>query len=1086
MSQERGRILVVDDIEDDHFQLRRILKREFQIVPAYSAQDALEKLKFDANFDALITDQNMPPTNGDALIRMVKDAPETAHLRCLLLTGVTSDEELVGILRDGAVYHYFDKNKTLLTADGRAELVLSLRAAVGAARLERERAILTDRLKNQLEAMNEQYTLVRSLAAQSDPRVILTQVCESLVKRVPSRAVVGVVDLLPGMGAVGHVAPHPDARAPTRNDLDAWAGWARQQYGRLSGRILGEAVEFGLSGDASGQTTGEFSVGELLGEGEPPFMPVFVDRDLRGLLVLLRDRAQPLQPEEAQLFALWRDQLQDALRRVHAQALDEKRRVELMVETMNDGVVMTDERGQVTLINPAARRMLNLSGGRGEFSEVLRSLGLQSVEVLRQFGPGEAPATWREVRVGGNAYQVLLTPVRDHAAAFVGILALVRDITEMKLAEERRDEFVHIISHELRSPLTSIGGVLDLLMKQVLGELNPRQREYVEMAKDSCVRINYIINDLLDLAKFEKGRMPLTLESLNLEQVVRDATRKFMAVAIEKGVDLRFECELEGLICQGDANRLTQVVSNLLSNAIKYTSADGAITVRVFPSFAVPDIYLVSVHNTGDPIPDADQERIFDKFEQVDMEDRRSVGGTGLGLSICRSIIEGHGGRIWVDSHPDDGTCFAFSLPPSTPHDRLEPAEGGSPATTHADGRPVLLVSSEPTEALATKAVLLMPGYTVRVVPAAVERVRERLATLKPCLAIYLEPDGQPDGEVLVELAGQHDLPVVAMLPPGTPTPPTVDAVLDLPMEPDTVVSTLNVLLLRQRQGRRKRVLVVGADGEWVGQTAARLDGAGYLGYRAGTAEDAGSRIEILRPDLVVVDLAMSNVEAVLSGLGEGAARLPVLAAAPTQEEVVARGLVPDAHLPIAAVEREMLLKVRTLLATEARNSGAGGLVVLPGPRELEREVDGRIRDARAFALGAVDISGLKEALDEEGFVWGHGVLAQTAELVHRVLSDNADDAAFLGRHHDDVFAFLLRPEHCDAVCRELERDFGRLERLISGDGRPELRLEITAIVDPGGRFERFAEVQTALEATRRAARRPSVIIDRGMEGATA
>ncbi len=1070
---EPGRVLIVDDSEDDQLHIRRILRDEFHVTAAYSASEALERLEHQS-FDALVSDQKMPRVTGAELIGKVKGRVDTRDLRCILLSGRTSDEQLVSILRDGRIYHYFDKDNTLLTNEGRNELVLAVRNAVKANRLQSEREELNRRLSRQVDALSGQYKLLRTLLTLNEPVEVLRLVLESLVEQLDCRGAIVLVDLLPNQGVYGQVALKTTGPRLNAEELVKWRAWVGQTYTHLSGRRTTAELRFERVGKA--EEGGEAS---LVPHDHAPLVPILVNRDLRGLLAVIREDNKPLRPDEKGILQVWSDQLQDALTRVHTQRLDEQRRIELMVETMTEGVILTDEHGAVTLMNPAARRMLDIQRfDRPDFNVIVSAMGLSSLDVLRQLGVGESKVAWRELRLGEDYFQVLFSHVRDASGDFVGVLTVVRHVTAQKVAEHRREEFVHIIGHELRSPLTSIGGVLDLLSKQVLGELNGRQREYVEMARDSCLKINQLLNDLLDLAKFEKGRMPLSVEQISLEQVVEEGVRKFEPVSIETGVELEFSCELEGLLCEADPARLTQVISNLLSNALKFTNKGGKVSVEVFAALSAPDLYLVAVHNTGDEIPEADLDRVFDKFEQVALQDRRSVGGTGLGLSICRNIIEGHSGRIWVESGVGEGTTFVFSLPA---HAGERDGQGESPqGTSVAEGQPILLICSERQEAYAEKAVLIDLGFQVRVCAPRLGMVRERVASQRPVVAMYLDLEGEPDPQVLSELAGYHDLPVVSVLPPGTPPPRSVDMSLELPNDPIVLNSMLNIVLARARTRRRLRVLILDRDADWAAARAEQLEEAGYLPHTASEGPAGVRWIENLLPDLVIVDPELPGLQVVLARLAkETESPIPVLYTGATPEGA------PDA-LTGELLDREedaaaLLVKMRTLLAAERRGR-AEALIVLPGSRELQREVQGRIRNRASYAYCAVDIVGLRDAIEALGFVWGLGTMAQTAELVHGVLREKADERAFLGQQRDDDFVFLVAPEHCETVCDEISRAFTRLEPALRDESELRLGVSITAIIDADARFDSFAALQAELSRRRGRSTGEVVFIDRGDE----
>lgn len=1029
-----GRVLVVDDSEDDHLQIERLLRKEARIFRAYTANEAIERLSREP-FDALISDQKMPRMTGDELIRRIKAEARTQGLRCILLSGRTSNEHLVDILRSGDIFRYFEKNRTLLTADGKAELTLAVRNAVQASRLERERSELNERLRSKVDALSSQYHLMRALLTQKDPSAMLQQVVSSLLGRMRCDFVIGFIDLRPSQGHHAAIALAPGMRQLGQQTLDAWRQHALKTYARLSGRPVDADLDFAL--DPSRLIDGAQGPAPT---PDSPVVPVFVNRDLRGLLVI--GRADGLPGDEAELLGIWRDQLQDALTRVHNTVLDAQHRVELMIETMTEGVVLTDERGVVTLMNPVARRMLNLpDGAQPDFAVVLGAMGLSTLDVLRRIGVGRSTAEWFEQSLRNETWQVLFAPVRDHTTRFVGILTVIRDVTTEKVASRRREEFLHIITHELRGPLTSISGVLDLLGRHILGEMNLRQTEYVELAKGACTKINRLLDDLLDLAKFEQGKMPLSVAPIHLERVISGVVDGMRPAAMERGLELAFDCVVDSLICRADANRVGQVVVNLLTNAFKYTPTGQTVTVSVLTTFTAPDLYLVAVHNPGEEIPEGDLHRIFEKFEQVG--ERR--GGTGLGLAVCRNIVEGHGGRIWVESGRGEGTTFVFSLP----EDGAGVERPGGP---RLDERDVLVIGRDRTESWALAALLASQGHRPSVCAATPEAVRDRLTTAMPAIAVYLDVEGMLDPSVLAELNNAQQLPVLAVLPPGRRPVAPVDGLLEVPPDPSLLASILRVVIARNRLRRRLRVLIIASDDDDLAALVTGLEEAQYLAYAATSADQGQRWIVNLLPDLVVLDPAVGDVEGLLTLCAEQ--DVPVQWWDAAHPGGLARSAPLDA----------MLAQVRQRMVETQGSSNT--LVVLPGAREMQREVSARLRERQPFAYCAIDIVGLKDGVEAAGFMWGHQAMAHTATVVHDVLSEHADGRAFLGHERDDDFVFLVAPEHIEAVSRELVRAFAALGPVISARGAPRLKLSITAIVD-SGQFGRFNALRAALGRAR-------------------
>ncbi|MCA9547384.1 MAG: hypothetical protein KC613_23435, partial [Myxococcales bacterium] len=506
--------------------------------------------------------------------------------------------------------------------------------------------------------------------------------------------------------------------------------------------------------------------------------------------------------------------------------------------------------------------------------------------------------------------------------------------------------------------------------------------------------------------------------------------------------------------------------NNLLSNALKFTPAGGKVNVAVFTTYTAPNLYLVSVHNTGDEIPDTDLDRIFDKFEQVQMQDRRTAGGTGLGLSICRNIVEGHHGEIWAESGRGQGTRFVFALPCAGEAPRRPPA--GPPT-----GRPILAIGHDLQELLALKAVLIGLGHRVRICDGSPEALAARVEAIAPSLVVHLDLDGDRSAAFQGVLAGRSDLPVLGLVPPGTPRGQAVDVVLELPAEPAVLSSVINVLRARREQRRRLRALLAGPG---VAELADPLEAAGYLAYTAADGAEASRRLGALLPDVLLLDGGLTNLEPLIARLNDESARVPCVLVGGVPDEGPLR---VDAAVPADVAMEDLLLRLRGLLGGEAR-TGLDALAVLPGARELQREVQSRMRADEGFAFGAVDLLGLDEAIAHRGFMWGHATMVQTAEVVHAVLAEVGQDRAFLGHQREDDFVFLVAPERCARVCDEIVKAFGRIEPLLipEGEDGPRLTIQVTAVIDPGQRFGRYPLLVAAVNRARERTNRPAVVID--------
>jgi len=229
---------------------------------------------------------------------------------------------------------------------------------------------------------------------------------------------------------------------------------------------------------------------------------------------------------------------------------------------------------------------------------------------------------------------------------------------ELETASRHKSDFLATMSHELRTPLNAIIGFSEVLREQMFGVLNERQLAYVNDVLEAGRHLLSLINDVLDLAKIEAGRMDLELSQVGIPDLLGSAVSMHSERASRGGIELSLSTEPEQITITADERRVRQVVFNLLSNAVKFTPADGRIDV----SARLDDGQVeVAVADTGPGIAAADHETIFEEFEQT--SDGRQIEGTGLGLPLSRKLVELHGGRLWVDSHPGRGSTFHFTLP---------------------------------------------------------------------------------------------------------------------------------------------------------------------------------------------------------------------------------------------------------------------------------------------------------------------------------------------------------------------------------------------------------------------------------------
>lgn len=265
--------------------------------------------------------------------------------------------------------------------------------------------------------------------------------------------------------------------------------------------------------------------------------------------------------------------------------------------------------------------------------------------------------------VGHMAFEIRCSPVLRKERV-VGAVGVATDVTERLRAQRMKDEFVSIVSHELRTPLTSIRGSLGLLEGGVAGELPPKARDLVRIARTNSDRLIRLINDILDLDKMTAGHLVLQREATEILPLVDVVVAEMNGYAQQAGVTV----DVEAVSCSpvnGDRDRLAQVLVNLLSNAIKFSPEGERVTVRVQPG---QGRVRLSVSDHGPGIARSDVPKLFQKFHQLDASDTRARGGSGLGLVIAKTLVEAHHGHIGVDSEVGRGSTFYFELPTIRSH----------------------------------------------------------------------------------------------------------------------------------------------------------------------------------------------------------------------------------------------------------------------------------------------------------------------------------------------------------------------------------------------------------------------------------
>jgi two-component system phosphate regulon sensor histidine kinase PhoR len=353
------------------------------------------------------------------------------------------------------------------------------------------------------------------------------------------------------------------------------------------------------------------------------------------------------------------DTLVQALRQMHHDLADrfenlrqEQAESAAMVTAMVEGVVAADSRGHIVTANPAARELLGY-GPQTPLPEIQQLFrGRSAREIVRRVSEG-TPVEGEEVGIDGRKIVISARPLPTGGAILV-----LHDQTEIRRLEAVRRDFVANVSHELKTPLTSISGYAETLLAE--RPVAPTERQFLETILANAHRMQRLVDDLLDLARIESGRWQPDLAAMDLADVAAEVVADFAGRGDELGVTILTDIGPGAGTLLADPEGVRLVLRNLIDNALRYTPAGGRITLR---SSVEEEGISLQVEDTGSGIPREHLSRVFERFYRVDPSRSRAEGGTGLGLAIVRHTVEAHGGRVGIESELGEGTRVAAWFP---------------------------------------------------------------------------------------------------------------------------------------------------------------------------------------------------------------------------------------------------------------------------------------------------------------------------------------------------------------------------------------------------------------------------------------
>ncbi len=384
------------------------------------------------------------------------------------------------------------------------------------------------------------------------------------------------------------------------------------------------------------------------------YVPLRIGERVVGVLgVDNRQNKRPFTQQNELIMSVLADYAVIALENAKAfeSTEQERQKLDSTLTNIQDGVILLDPEQNILLINPAARKAFGLGFKDLTGEPVLQALSNNEFAVIL---PSiiDNPLKQHEMMFeDGRVFNTQYVPIPE-----IGAVVTFEEITHLKMLDRLKSDFIHTISHDLRSPLTAIMGYVELLGR--VGPLNEQQQQFVKHVQNSAQNITSLINDLLDLGRIEAG-FDTRKDEVAFETILRYTLDNLNQQIIEKGQSLNLSVQ-DGLpSLRGNPIRLRQLVDNLLVNAVKYTPAGGILTVNLFSEDGQ---IILEVIDTGLGIPATDQPHIFEKFYRAS-NTPKNAPGTGLGLAIVKSIVDNHDGRIWLESSVGKGSKFVVVLP---------------------------------------------------------------------------------------------------------------------------------------------------------------------------------------------------------------------------------------------------------------------------------------------------------------------------------------------------------------------------------------------------------------------------------------
>ncbi|MBE0570838.1 MAG: response regulator [Ignavibacteriaceae bacterium] len=345
----------------------------------------------------------------------------------------------------------------------------------------------------------------------------------------------------------------------------------------------------------------------------------------------------------------------------------EKTRLNTIINSISDGVLVINKAGEAVLYNPAALKLLDLISIHIE-EKIIGRLHPEIVGLINKILSKEEyqPSSYSsqiEMKLQGELFvEATASPVPHPDNSLAGVVVVIRNITALKKIEQLKSQFVSMVSHELKAPIAAVYGFLNLITDDKIKISNEQQKDYILRSQLRLDGLLKMVNDLLDISRMEMKTVRREIKQVCVEEIIKSVIELFQVEINKKGISVSLNCESDAACIKADYDEINRLFTNFISNAIKYNKENGSVSISISKS---EDYLITEIKDTGIGLKPEEKKKLFSEFFRAKNELTKSISGTGLGLSIVKRIVDSYSGKIEVESEFGSGTTFRIFLPSS-------------------------------------------------------------------------------------------------------------------------------------------------------------------------------------------------------------------------------------------------------------------------------------------------------------------------------------------------------------------------------------------------------------------------------------